>query len=75
MASPDEEPVGAAPSKRRRLSPRQSSRNGQDVLLTAAKSGWGTTLRYCLLLLVHRGGPLSLVGLVGYQIARSKGWI
>lgn len=77
MASQDVDVAdGTRPPKRRRpsLQARQSSRNTQDILLDAARSGWGPTLRYGLLLLIHRG-PLPVMGLVAYHVARSKGWL
>lgn len=77
MASQDVDVADGTPTPKRRrpsVRPRQSSRNAHDVLLTAAKSGWGPTLRYGLLLLIHRG-PLPVAGLIAYQVARSKGWL
>lgn len=76
MASQDVEPVGGAPApKRRRTTRARASIHGTpDALLTAAKSGWGTTFRYSLLLLIHRA-PVPVVGLVAYQVARARGWL
>jgi hypothetical protein len=60
VSAPDANCADSAQPLNRKGIARWSTHNSkEDVLLAAARSGWGPTLRYGLLLLIHRA-PLPI---------------
>lgn len=45
-----------------------------DVLLAAAANGWGTTIRYSILVLVRRGSIGAGIMML-FEIAHRAGWV
>lgn len=61
-------------SSNRTVIERDSRIETSDVLLAAAANGWGTTIRYSILILVRRGSIGAGIMML-FEIAQRAGWI